>query len=62
MKEGEIVGFLHDFDRIDLEPWPARAGVDGIVVSQAWSAPTLQGQHIVVVGRPRRASRRLRLS
>jgi predicted deacylase len=51
VKAGEPVGLLHDFDRIDLAPWPARAGVDGIVIAQAWSAPVLQGQHIVVTGR-----------
>lgn len=51
VRAGDVVGNLHDFDRIDLDPWPARAGVDGVVISQAWSAPILQGQHIVVTGR-----------
>jgi predicted deacylase len=51
VKEGDIVGLLHDFDRIDLEPWPVRAGVDGIVVAQAWGVPVLQGQHVLVTGR-----------
>ncbi|MDP6447517.1 MAG: succinylglutamate desuccinylase/aspartoacylase family protein, partial [Pirellulaceae bacterium] len=51
VKRGDIVGFLHDFDHIDREPWPARAGVDGVVVAQAWVAPIQRGQHIVVVGR-----------
>ena len=46
-----IVGLLHDFERIDLEPWPVRAGVDGIVIAQAWGAPVLQGQHVLVTGR-----------
>ncbi|WP_293861508.1 succinylglutamate desuccinylase/aspartoacylase family protein [uncultured Alsobacter sp.] len=50
VKAGEAVGLLHDFERIDLPPWPARAGVDGIVIAQAWGAPVLQGQHIVVTG------------
>lgn len=50
VKAGEPVGLLHDFERIDLPPWPARAGVDGIVIAQAWGAPVLQGQHIVVTG------------
>jgi predicted deacylase len=49
--KGTIIGLLHDFDRIDLEPWPLRAGVDGIVIAQAWVAPIPQGQHAVVVGR-----------
>jgi predicted deacylase len=48
---GDAVGLLHDFDRLDLPPWPVRAGVDGIVLAQAWAAPVMQGQHVAVVGR-----------
>jgi N-alpha-acetyl-L-2,4-diaminobutyrate deacetylase len=48
---GEAVGLVHDFERIDAAPWPARAGVDGVVVAQAWGAPVRQGQQVVVVGR-----------
>ncbi len=51
VKRGDIVGYLHDFDHIDMEPWPARAGVDGVVLAQAWVAPIPKGQHCVVVGR-----------
>lgn len=51
VKRGDVVGLLHDFDHIDLEPWPARAGVDGVVLAQAWVARVPRGQHIVVVGR-----------
>lgn len=51
VKRGDVVGLLHDFDHIDMEPWPARAGVDGVVLAQAWVAPVPRGQHIVVVGR-----------
>ena len=51
VRAGETVGLLHDFDHIDQEPWPARAGVDGVVIAQAWVAPVQRGQHIVVVGR-----------
>ena len=50
VKKGEVVGLLHDFDRLDLDPWPVRAGVDGVVIAQAWGAPVQQGQHILVVG------------
>jgi predicted deacylase len=50
VRRGETVGLLHDFDRIDLPAWPACAGVDGLVVAQAWAAPVRRGQHIVVVG------------
>jgi len=50
---GQTVGWLHDFDHIDDAPWPVRAGVDGVVVAQAWVAPIQRGQHILVVGRLR---------
>ncbi len=48
---GTTVGLLHDFERIDLDPWEVRAGVDGIVIAQAWGSPVLQGQHVLVTGR-----------
>ena len=51
VRRGQTVGLLHDFDHIDAEPWPAQAGVDGIVLAQAWVARVPRGQHIVVVGR-----------
>jgi predicted deacylase len=51
VQKGAVVGLLHDFDHFDQEPWPAVAGVDGVVVAQAWVAPVPRGQHIVVVGR-----------
>jgi N-alpha-acetyl-L-2,4-diaminobutyrate deacetylase len=50
VRAGDKVGYLHDFDRIDLEPYPIHAAVDGIVMVQAWEAKVNQGQHIVVVG------------
>lgn len=50
VKRGEVVGQLHDFARIDEAPWPVRAGVDGVVVGQAWRARVVQGQHILCVG------------
>ena len=51
VRKGDIVGYLHDFDHIDMDPWPAKAGVDGVVLAQAWCAPIPRGQHCVVVGR-----------
>lgn len=51
VRAGQIIGYLHDFDHVDDDPWPARAGVDGILIAQAWAAPVPRGQHIVVVGR-----------
>lgn len=50
VKCGDVIGLLHNFDFIDDEPWPATAGVDGVVIAQAWVAPVQRGQHIVVVG------------
>ncbi len=62
VKKGDIIGLLHDFDRIDLDPWPVRAGVTGALLTQAWQAPVLQGQHIAVTGqiRPWLKSKRAR--
>lgn len=51
VKKGQTVGLLHDFDRIDIEPWPCIAALDGVVLAQAWVAPVPKGQHIVVVAR-----------
>ena len=51
VKRGDVVGYLHDFERIDEAPWPVQAGVDGLVVGQAWGADVRQGQHILCVGR-----------
>jgi len=51
VKRGQTVGLLHDFDRIDLEPWPVVAEVEGILLAQAWCAEVRRGQQIVVTGR-----------
>ncbi len=50
VKKGDVVGLLHDFNHFDSAPWEAKAGVDGVVIAQAWVAPIPQGQHIVVTG------------
>ena len=50
VREGDILGFVHDFDRIDEQPWPARASVDGHVICQAWTARVVAGQQIAMVG------------
>jgi N-alpha-acetyl-L-2,4-diaminobutyrate deacetylase len=50
VKKNEVVGLLHDFENIDGEPWPVRAGVKGIVIAQAYAAVVAQGQHILVTG------------
>lgn len=49
VEQGQIVGNLHDFYRIDDTPWPVRAGLDGYVLSQAFRQPVKQGSHILVV-------------
>lgn len=51
LRAGQSIGLLHDFDKIDDEPFPVVAGVDGLLVAQAWVAPIKRGQHIAVVGR-----------
>lgn len=48
---GDAIGYLHDFDHPEMPPWPVTAGVDGVVIAQAWAAPVQQGQHIAVVGK-----------
>lgn len=51
VKKGDLVGRLHDFDRIDEPAWPVQAAVDGIVVGQAWNARVRRGQFVLCVGR-----------
>jgi hypothetical protein len=43
------VGLLHDFQRVDEQPWPVRARIDGYVLCQAARAPVAQGLHILVI-------------
>lgn len=50
VKKGELVGRLHDFDRIDEAAFPVVAPHDGIVVGQAWASRVRQGQFILCVG------------
>jgi predicted deacylase len=47
---GETIGYLHDFQRLDLPAWPVRAQVSGRLAAQAWGARVNQGQHIAIVG------------
>jgi N-alpha-acetyl-L-2,4-diaminobutyrate deacetylase len=48
---GETIALLHDFSRIDEEPYAIVAAHDGILAAQAWAAPVRQGQHIAVVAK-----------
>ena len=50
VKQGDLLGYLHDFYRIDEEPLAVHAPHDGYVVCQAWQAQVEQGQVIAQVG------------
>jgi predicted deacylase len=50
VRTGDAIGNLHDFERIDSAPWPARAAVDGYVIAQAWTARVVAGQQLVSLG------------
>jgi predicted deacylase len=49
VKKGQTVARLHDFNRIDEEPYEIKARHDGILTAQAWRAPVTQGQSVAVV-------------
>ena len=57
LKQGELVAWLHDFDRLDEAPLPIQAPHDGVIVCLAWEARVFQGQVLSLVGpiRPWRA-------
>jgi N-alpha-acetyl-L-2,4-diaminobutyrate deacetylase len=46
---GQTVGLLHDFNRLDEDPFEVVAGLGGVLVSQAWGARVDQGQMILLV-------------
>lgn len=50
VRRGDLIGRLHDFQRIDEPAWPVQSPKDGVVVGQAWGARVRQGQFIVCVG------------
>jgi N-alpha-acetyl-L-2,4-diaminobutyrate deacetylase len=50
VRRGQVCGRLHDFARLDEPAWEVRAGVDGLVVGNAYAARVRQGQHILCVG------------
>ena len=50
VEQGQTVGYLHDFGRLDEEPFALIAGDSGIVISQAWGARVEQGQTIHMIG------------
>ena len=50
VERGQTVALLHDFYRLDEEPFAIVSGVDGIVTSLAFGAHVVQGQTLVNVG------------
>lgn len=51
VQQGDLIGRLHDFDRLDEPAFPLRAGCSGVIVGQAWTARVVQGQFVVCVGK-----------
>lgn len=51
VKKGDVVALIHDFERIDDDPYELKSNLDGIVVAQGWKAPVKAGQIVSVVGR-----------
>jgi N-alpha-acetyl-L-2,4-diaminobutyrate deacetylase len=47
--KGQTVGLLHDFYRLDEDPFEVSAAVKGILVAQAWGARVTQGQTIMML-------------
>lgn len=50
-QSGQTLGLLHDFYRLDEDPFAVRAATAGIVVAQAWGARVEQGQMILMVAK-----------
>lgn len=50
VSRGQVAGLLHDFHRMDEDPFEVVAGADGILISQAWGARVDQGQTIFMIG------------
>lgn len=48
---GEVVGHLHDFNRIDEAAAEVRAPVDGYIICQAWRNPVARGIIVLVVAK-----------
>jgi predicted deacylase len=50
VEEGELIGRVHNFDRLDEPADLVRAPFHGIVVAQAWHACVRRGQFVACVG------------
>lgn len=51
VEQDQLLGYLHDFDKIDDLPLEIRARHAGIFICQAWGARVFQGQVIAQVGK-----------
>lgn len=49
-RRGQVVGWLHDFARIDEPAHPIVAEVDGVMLAHAWACAVPPGQHVAVIG------------
>jgi predicted deacylase len=49
---GDLLGYIHDFDRIDSAPEEVLAQMDGHVVFLAWEACVSKGQLVSEIGAP----------
>ena len=51
VEKDQLLGYLHDFNKIDDPPLEIRARHAGIFICQAWGARVFQGQVIAQVGK-----------
>lgn len=52
VRSGDLVGLIHDFDRIDSPPEEIRTAAEGHIVFLAWEACVTKGQLVCEVGTP----------
>jgi predicted deacylase len=52
VRRGDLLGYIHDFDRIDSAAEEVHAGMDGHVVFLAWEACISRGQLLSEIGTP----------
>jgi predicted deacylase len=52
VKAGQVVGRMHDFERIDVAATDILAPHDGYLICHAWSAKNIVGKVIAVVSKP----------
>jgi len=51
MSPGQLIGYLHDFDRIDEPPAEIRSPHDGYLLCQSWHAGVFRGEVAAVVSK-----------